>query len=171
MKIGSNPIFFIRQTDVSRELLIPSSIVRFLVRFFRVVDGGRAKSEIKQQKEGGRERKRERERGRQPVTKWNSTVSGWKFASSSRILNTTGSRNSLEKALENTPRDGKREGEREREGKPDSTSLDPARSIFFPLSTVNLSWGDRLARPASFLHVDLSRRNCITEYIFDLFSR
>ena len=59
MKTGSNPIFFIRQTDVSRELLIPSSIVRFLVRFFRVVDGGRAKSEIKQQKKGGRERERE----------------------------------------------------------------------------------------------------------------
>lgn len=48
--------------------------------------------------------------------------------------------------------------EKEREKEPDSTFLDPARSIFFPLSTVNLSWGDRLARPASSPHVDLEKK-------------
>ena len=169
MKTGSNPIFFIRQTDVSRELLIPSSIVRFLVRFFRVVDGGRAKSEIKQQKEGGRERKREREEGNQ----WRSEIQPCLAGNSRAPLGSwiLLDRETLWKKLWKIHHEMEKGREREREGKPDSTSLDPARSIFFPLSTVNLSWGDRLARPASFLHVDLSRRNCITEYIFDLFSR
>lgn len=140
------------------------SIVRFLVRFFRVVDGGRAKNEIKQQ----RKREREGERGRQAVTsdevKFNCV---WLEIRELLSDPEYGSRNSLEKALENT-RDGKREKERD----PDSTFLlDPARSIFFPLSTVNLSWGDRLGRPASFLHVDLAREEIVSRSIYSIYSR
>lgn len=135
-------------------------IVRFLVRFFRVVDGGCAKSEIKQQ----RKREGERETTSDEV-KFNRV---WLEIRELLSDPEYGSRNSVEKALENTRRDGKRERERD----PDSTSLDPARSIFFPLSTVNLSWGDRLGRPASFLHVDpLAWEEIVSRSIYSIYSR
>lgn len=78
-------------------------IVRFLVRFFRVVDGGRAKSEIKQQ----RKREGERETTSDEV-KFNRV---WLEIRELLSDPEYGSRNSVEKALENTTRWKKRERE------------------------------------------------------------
>ena len=173
MKTGSNPIFFIRQTDVSRELLIPSSIVRFLVRFFRVVDGGRAKSEIKQQKEGGRERKREREEGNQ----WRSEIQPCLAGNSRAPLGSwiLLDRETLWKKLWKIHHEMEKGRERERERERERKSLTRLPSILldqssFPcLRLIYRGAIDLLDPPPSFTWI--SREEIVSRSIYSIYSR